>query len=98
MTRDVRVVVHKRGVEQLKHHPKVQDKQEATSHAIARRAAVLAPKDTGEGAASIHAEQQSDGTWRVAWDVEHYYMFFPEFGTEHQFAQPFMRPAADEFR
>lgn len=60
---------------------------------VAADAADAAPKDTGEGAASIHAEEVA-GEWRVTWDPEHDYMRYQEFGTEHMAARPFLRPAA----
>lgn len=65
--------------------------------AAAQAMAARAPKDTGAGAASIHAEPAPDGTgWRVSWDRAHFYLSFPELGTEHQPARPFARPVADE--
>jgi HK97 gp10 family phage protein len=57
-----------------------------------------APKDTGEGAASIHAEPDPDEPgFRVGWDPDSFYLLFHEYGTEHQPARPFARPTADEF-
>lgn len=59
----------------------------------------LAPKATGEGAASIHAEIDSDDESvyaDVSWDPDHFYMGFAETGTEHQPATPFLRPALDQ--
>lgn len=61
---------------------------------IAADAQRMAPKRTGKGAASIHAEAQPDGSVRVSWDPAHFYMLFQEFGTQHQTARPFLRPAA----
>ena len=75
-------------------NPQVRRRKQRDAQAIARVAEQLAPKDTGAGAASIHEEEQPDGTWRVSWDKEHAYMIFPELGTENQEAQPFLRPAA----
>lgn len=65
---------------------------------IAKRAAVLAPKRTGQGAASIHAELALEA-WvgvhaRVSWTRNHFYLRFHELGTSHQPAKPFLRPAA----
>ena len=57
-----------------------------------------APKDTGAGAESIGYEPDPDGHgFRVTWDKDHFYMAFPELGTEHQPARPFARPTADDF-
>ncbi len=65
---------------------------------VANDAAALAPKRTGAGARSIRAEYAvaADGgrEVRVSWDRDHFYMSFAEFGTEHQRATPFLRPAA----
>ena len=65
---------------------------------VAENARRRAPKRTGAGAASIHAEEVAGRfggyEFRVSFDPEHYYMLFQEVGTEHQQAQPFLRPAA----
>lgn len=66
---------------------------------VAERAAELAPKRTGAGAASIHAElgEDEDGAYAdVSWDRDHFYMGFKELGTEHEPAQPFLRPALEQ--
>lgn len=60
-----------------------------------------APKNTGEGAASIAYEigHDSDGAYvRASWDRQHFYMFFQEVGTSEQPARPFLRPAALKHR
>lgn len=73
---------------------------------VATRAAVNAPKDTGRGAESIHAEvhrgynaramgsrfhpNDEDPTAYVSWDQEHFYMLYAENGTEHEEAQHFL--------
>jgi len=75
-------------------NPQVRRRKQNDAREIVRWAQRLAPKLTGAGAASIHEEEQDDGTWRVGWDREHDYMRFPELGTEHMRAQPFLRPAA----
>lgn len=65
---------------------------------VAERAADLAPKATGEGAASIHAEVDVDDVSAfadVSWDRDHFYMGFKELGTEHEPAKPFLRPGLD---
>ena len=53
-----------------------------------------APKLTGAGAASIHAEHDGDAV-KVGWSTEHDYLFFSEVGDERQPAKPFLRPALD---
>lgn len=65
---------------------------------VAERAAQAAPKRSGEGAASIHAEvaNDSDGRHvRVSWSAERFYMLFVEIGTSQMPARPFLRPALD---
>lgn len=61
---------------------------------VAERAAQSAPKDSGEGAASIRAERVGDEV-RVSWDRDHFYLLFAEVGTSRQPARPFLRPALD---
>lgn len=66
--------------------------------AVAETAASLAPKRTGAGAASIHAEVESDDQSAyadISWTPDRFYMFFAEVGTEHESARPFLRPALD---
>jgi HK97 gp10 family phage protein len=96
MRGNVRVVLHRAEIRQLSHNHWVQDRLESESGKIANLAADLAPKDTGGGAASIHEVGPfDDGSFRVSWDDEHYYMKFQEFGTEKMPAHPFLRPAGD---
>lgn len=60
-----------------------------------------APKDTGEGAASIHYEIDHDSKGavvRIGWDAAHWYMFFQEVGTSEQPAHSFLRNAALKHR
>lgn len=78
-------------------NPQVRRRKQHDANAMARTAQGLAPELTGAGAASIHAKEQSDGTWRVSWDTAHGYMLYQELGTEHHGAQPFLRPAAKRF-
>jgi HK97 gp10 family phage protein len=69
---------------------------------IADATAIEAPKHLGFGAASIRAELFHDRLGepevRISWDKRHYYMRFPEFGTEYQRAQPFLRLVAARYR
>lgn len=90
--------LHRREIERLPlTNAQVQQRMEDSSEAIARLAAQLAPWLTGGLAGSISAEEQPDGTWRVSWDREHAYGIYQELGTEHNRAQPFLRPAAKRF-
>jgi len=75
-----------------------QDLAQEVGDLVAERAADNAPKATGGGAASIHAETDVDDQSAfadVSWDPDHFYLGFHELGTEHQPAQPFLRPALD---
>lgn len=91
---DVRVVLNQAEIRRLPYNSQVQVRLRRESERLASIAALLAPKLTGAGAASIHAEEQPDGSWRVSWDTAHEYMGYQELGTEHHGAQPFLRPAA----
>jgi HK97 gp10 family phage protein len=82
---------------ELRYNPDVTQALEKIGKAIADDARVLAPKQTGAGARSIHHELGYDenGAYvRISWDVKHFYMAFPEFGTSRQAATPILRPAA----
>lgn len=75
-----------------------EDMLEDVGGQVADTARELAPKDTGEGADSIHGEAGVDDESAyvdVSWDRDHFYMGFHELGTEHQPARPFLRPALD---
>lgn len=61
-----------------------------------RLAQALAPKRTGQGAASIHPEAVLDGDeWeiKVSWTQDHYYMRFHEEGDRYMPPHPFLVPA-----
>ena len=94
----IRVVVDRAALDSLATDPGVLAGVEQVAEAAAGKMRGRAPKDTGEGAASIHVEPDPDDPgFRIGWDPDHFYMLFPEFGTEQQPARPFMRPTADEF-
>lgn len=61
---------------------------------VATRAAGMAPRDSGAGAASIHAQAAGDEV-RVGPDAKHFYLIFHEVGTSKKSARPFLRPALD---
>lgn len=68
---------------------------------VADAAIARAPKATGAGAKSIHTAivvVAGVPEARVSWDRDHFYMSFREFGTKYQQAEPFLRPAAEQFR
>lgn len=101
-------------VEALAYDDDVDDVLQEAGEQVAEAAQNLAPANTGEGAASIHAEVhrgEDSGafpstytppdevpTAYVSWDQDHYYMLFAEIGTEDQAARPFLRPALDSTR
>jgi HK97 gp10 family phage protein len=99
MARKARIVVDQAAIDALESDPRVLaaiDKQ--VNPAVIARMKHRAPKDTGAGAESIHAEPDPDQPgFRIGWDPDHFYMSFAELGTEHQPARPFARPTADEF-
>ena len=90
----VRTKLYPKAIAEVAEHHEVQERLRQESEKLAALAAILAPKSTGALAASIHAEEQDDGTWRVSWDVDHGYGLYQELGTERQRPQPFLRPAA----
>jgi HK97 gp10 family phage protein len=98
MPRQVRITVDQAAIDALAKNPGVLAGVEEVAEAAADLMRKRAPKDSGEGAASIHVEPDDDEPgFRIGWDPDHFYMLFPEFGTEQQPARPFMRPTADEF-
>ena len=90
----MRTTLNLAAIARLDRHPQVEKDTEEAAQFIASKARSLAAKDTGAGAASIHAERMRDGGWGISWDPAHDYMRFPEFGTEDMPAQPALRPAA----
>lgn len=73
----------------------------AAKNIIVPAAKALAPEDTGELAASIKAKANRRSRSSVGYtiattnynDQGKFYGGFPEFGTKHQEASPFLRPA-----
>jgi HK97 gp10 family phage protein len=62
---------------------------------IAQKASELAPRDTGYLADNIHAEMTPEGGVVIS---EAPYTEHVEFGTSRMAAQPFLRPAMDEYQ
>lgn len=67
---------------------------------VAADARSHAPRRTGQGADSIHAEPQPGAApeVRVSWERDRYYMAFQERGTVRLPARPFLTPAADRYK
>lgn len=66
---------------------------------VAAGARSAAPRRTGAGAESIHAEPHPGirPEVRVSWSRDNYYMYFSERGTVHMPARPFLVPALDRY-
>jgi HK97 gp10 family phage protein len=93
-----RLVMNLVELAKLPFNHKIQERCGRGAEEVAGVATRMAPKDTGAGAASIHAEQAERGTWHVSWDAAHDYMRYPEFGTESQAPKAFLRGAAAQFK
>lgn len=92
-----RVVLNQSAIDDLSKAPAVPILENVGGQ-VAERAAQLAPKRTGAGAASIHAEAEVDGesaVAKVSWAPEFFYLYFHEMGTSKMSARPFLRPALD---
>ncbi len=101
MVGDLRLSLHPHALDALEDDEEVLDMLMEIGDEVAETAATLAPKASGAGAASIHAEpaEDADGTAvDVSWDRDHFYMGFHELGTEKMAARPFLRPALDQTR
>jgi HK97 gp10 family phage protein len=88
----VKVVVNQRELAALQ--GRLVDDLLPVGEKVAQRAAQNAPKRSGAGARSIHAEVVGDEV-RVSWDRDSFYMLFHELGTSRMSARPFLRPALD---
>lgn len=96
---DYRLVLDAAAVDDLLSDEETLDMLQEVGDTVADLARGKAPKMTGEGAESIHAEVEVDdegGHADVSWDSDHFYLGFAETGTSHQPATPFLRPALDE--
>jgi HK97 gp10 family phage protein len=86
-------------IRSLNSHPQVVKDCEAAAGAVADDAKAHAPRGAppDPGAEGIHYEKVpgEPSTFHVSWEQEEFYMGFAEFGTEHERARPFLRPAAD---
>lgn len=75
----------------------LEDLKEAAAREVVRDAKRRAPVQEGDLQSSIRAEgPDSDGDWLVGSNI--FYSVFQEFGTVHQPAQPYLRPAVDAIR
>lgn len=98
-TKGVRVEIYDAAFPELLRRTDFRDELAEIGEGVASRAEPNAPRRTGYGAASIHAEPLLDPDgWivRVSWARDAYYMGFHELGTEFLRENPFLRPAAEE--
>lgn len=89
----VTIVINQAGLRAITHEAWVKEKIMEYGEKVAGDAAGHAPRRTGAGAGSIHAEPVEETTgWtaRVSWDEDHYYMRFQDEGTVHINAQHFL--------
>lgn len=87
-----------KAIRELRTDPRIVSFVEQIAGDMGAEMSALAPKDTGAGAASIGVHPgRAKGSSRVGWDAEHFYMLFPEYGTEHQPAQRFARDVLDRY-
>lgn len=98
MASDVRVVVFESAIRGLTSDPAMRQVMLDAAVPVVTAARGGAPKLTGEGAGSIHAEAVLDGDeWDalVSWSRERFYMRFHELGTKSLPAHPFLVPALE---
>jgi len=89
----VSVVLDHAGLRAITHEPWVKDRMLEFGDLVAGNAAGHAPRRTGAGAESIHAEpvEETVGwTARVSWSTDRYYMRFQDEGTVYLPAQHFL--------
>lgn len=98
MAADVRVVVHDTEIAALLLSAALRDELLHDAEPVVDVARAGAPKQTGRGAASIHAEAILDGpewTARIGWTRQRFYMRFHERGTRSLPPHPFLVPALE---
>lgn len=98
MAESIRVVINDRGIRDIVGSTDVRDLLLEVARPIVDSARVSAPKRSGAGARSIHAEDVLDGfewTVRIGWTVERYYMRFQDEGTKYIDARRFLELALE---
>jgi HK97 gp10 family phage protein len=92
----VRVEIDEAGMAALARSAEIREAVLDTAEArVVRPAQARAPKRTGFGASTIHAEMAlDDGDWeaRVSWSPQAFYLKFHQLGTQHMDADPFLAP------
>jgi hypothetical protein len=97
---DVRVELNQPGFRELVREPWLRQYLLEVAEGPVRLARQDAPKDTGRGAAGIHAEAvETPEGWEVdsSWERDEYYMRFQQRGTRYLPANPFMTRAWEEY-
>lgn len=100
MADQIRVTVDVAAVAELAGDPGVRAYMEQLGGQVAEAARSTAPRRTGAGAASIHAETDlgpSGWETRIGWDQLHAYMRFPDLGTRYMPADHFLEQALDRY-
>lgn len=98
MAEEFRVRLHPEEIARLGDSAAAADATLEVARWVARDAQAAAPRDSGEGAASIQPwpGRDTEGPYAdVSWDRDHFYMGFHEHGTAHHRAQHFLRNAVD---
>lgn len=92
---NVRFVLDESAVDALMRDREVRQALLSGGNILAIEAKRYAPRATGRGADSIHAQFAPGGKpeVQVSWDRRHFYMYFHEYGAAHTPEHAFMRPA-----
>lgn len=92
----VRVELDERGLAALARSAEIREALLDTAEArVVRPARAKAPRRTGFGASTIHAEARLAGSeWEIdtSWGQAAFYMKFHQLGTRHMDADPFLVP------
>jgi HK97 gp10 family phage protein len=95
---DVRIVWDRAALRGLKTDPQVVAHIERAAEDMAQELAAAAPRDSGQAAATIEArDSRAAGAQDVGWDADHFYLIFPEYGTDRQPAQRFARDLLNSY-
>ena len=92
----VQVEINERGMAALARSPEIREAVlDTADRRVVAPARARAPKRTGFGASTIHAEPEfTAGDWEahVSWSPQAGYMRHQQFGTRHMDADPFLVP------
>jgi HK97 gp10 family phage protein len=95
---DVRIVWDRAALRGLKTDPQVVAHVDRAAQDMARELSAAAPRDSGEAAATIDArDSRAAGAADVGWDADHFYLIFPEYGTDRQPPQRFARDLLNSY-